>query len=316
MQHMAHRFTNIVQAWYQQHQRDLPWRHTSDAYIIWMSEIILQQTRVEQGIPYFLSLCRGLPYPLPTLAAAPDDEVMKNWQGLGYYSRPGTCLPLHAEVVAGETGRFPDTYDAIRSLKGIGDYTAAAIASFAYNLPHAVVDGNVNRLLARYFGITEPVNSTLGKKQVNDIADTMLDKDHPGRYNQSVMEFGALQCKPRNPDCGICPLREDCYAYTHNMVDQLPAKTRKGVVKTRYFHYLLMEQGDKVRIRKRPEGDIWQDLYEFPLIETTEDIDESRLLQLPELHEQLPQQGSYTWERNGLPGQTPAYPPHHTGTDI
>ncbi|MBL0046799.1 MAG: A/G-specific adenine glycosylase [Bacteroidetes bacterium] len=267
--------------WYRQNKRDLPWRNTRNAYHIWLSEIILQQTRVAQGMPYYHSFVTRFP-DVMDLAAADEDSVLKLWQGLGYYSRARNLHFAAKEIVQKHKGKFPQNYEAIRALKGIGDYTAAAIASFAFNAPHAVVDGNVYRVLARVFGIASPIDSPQGKKEFATLAQALILKKNPAEYNQAIMEFGALQCLPNNPDCGTCCLLELCQAARNKQVGILPLKAKKTKQRTRYFNYLLLEQGAYTYIKQRGAGDIWQGLFEFPLLETTSDISEKELLQSPE----------------------------------
>ena len=261
------RVSSVLQKWYSQHKRDLPWRNTQDAYIIWLSEIILQQTRVEQGLPYFNRFLDKYPT-VSHFAKAKEDEILKLWQGLGYYSRARN-MHFTSKVVHNDfAGRFPEEMVKLKKLKGVGDYTAAAIASFAYNRPHAVVDGNVYRFLARYFGIKTPIDSTKGKQQFFALADELLDKKNPGNHNQAIMEFGARQCKPANPLCDTCPFNRDCYAFTKKKVQLLPVKFKKQKIKTRYFNYLFIKWRNKMYLHKRTDKDIWKNLYEFPLIET------------------------------------------------
>ena len=270
MSNLSH---NIL-IWYASHRRDLPWRNTNDPYRIWISEIILQQTRVSQGYDYFLRFMERFPTVL-SLADAPEDEVMRLWQGLGYYSR---ARNLHAAAKSMK-GVFPKTYDEVRALKGVGDYTAAAICSFAYNLPYAVVDGNVYRVLARYFGIHEPIDTTQGKKLFAALAQDQMDTSCPADYNQAIMDFGALVCTPQSPACDTCPLAEECEALHTGQVDTLPQKQKKLTLKTRYFHYLWVRAGDCTFIHKRTERDIWQNLYELPLIESDHQLSATELLQ-------------------------------------
>jgi len=260
-------FTDTVALWYHKNHRDLPWRNTTDPYIIWLSEIILQQTRVEQGMPYFYRFAEAYPT-VSHFAAASEDEILKLWQGLGYYSRGRNMLKTAQLVQEKFDGKFPNRYDDLIALKGIGEYTAAAISSFASNQAKAVVDGNVNRVIARYMGISEPINSTQGKNLFQQLANELLDQQAPGLHNQAMMEFGALQCKPKNPDCGICPLKDCCFAYKHNKVNSLPVKLKTVKVKSRYFNYFLITEGDKVLLNKRGENDIWANMYDLPLIET------------------------------------------------
>lgn len=256
--------------WYARNHRVLPWRGITDAYRIWISEIILQQTRVVQGYAYYNRFVSRFP-DVRALAAADDDEVMKLWQGLGYYSRARNLLAAARQVVERFGGEFPTTYEAIRSLPGIGDYTAAAIASFAYGLPHAVVDGNVYRVLARIYGIDTPIDTTEGKKLFAALADELLDRKDPGGYNQALMEFGALYCVPRSPQCGGCIFADRCMALATGRVEELPVKLGRTVVKPRYFNYFYVRHGDYTWVRRREGRDIWRNLYELPLIETAEE---------------------------------------------
>lgn len=262
-------FTEKIVEWYVLNGRDLPWRRTSDPYIIWISEIILQQTRVAQGLEYFLRFTARFP-DVFSLANAPEDEVMRYWQGLGYYSR---ARNLHeaARTIA-EKGEFPKDYPSVLKLKGVGEYTAAAICSIAYGLPHAVVDGNVYRVLSRYFCIDTPIDSTQGKKDFNWLANEMLDHQNPGRYNQAIMDFGATVCTPKSPACESCPLNETCMAYHSHRMGELPVKSHKTKVTDRYFTYVLVRMGDSFLLHQRTGKDIWQNLYEFPLIETTDGL--------------------------------------------
>lgn len=246
----------------------MPWKGEKNPYLVWLSEIILQQTRVEQGWPYFEKFKQKYPR-IEDLAKAPEDEVMKLWEGLGYYSRARN-LHFTAKHVAYElSGIFPTTYQDILSLKGIGPYTAAAIASFAYGLPHAVVDGNVYRVLSRYFGINTPIDSTKGKQVFAQLAGELLEKKDPAKYNQAIIDFGATQCTPKNVNCSACQLQSHCYAYQHTKQGDFPVKEKKLKKRTRFFHYLLLEGPEGLLVQKRIAKDIWQGLYEFPLIEET-----------------------------------------------
>lgn len=279
-----HRFfqENLL-AWYNPEDRPLPWKGIQNPYHIWLSEIILQQTRVEQGLAYYLRFVETYPS-IQDLAAAPDDEVMKLWEGLGYYSRARNLLAA-ARYVAHELGGvFPKTYEGIRLLKGVGPYTAAAIASFAYNLPHAVVDGNVFRVLARFFGISTPQDTTEGKKQFTELAETLLDASQAGRYNQAIMDFGATVCLPRNPQCKKCPLQSGCVALKEQRIGELPVKSKKIVKTERFFHYLVFNFEGQALIQKREEKDIWQELYQFPLLEN-ESLEQSWELLQAQLQE-------------------------------
>lgn len=253
--------------WYQQHHRDLPWRRTSDPYVIWLSEVILQQTRVEQGLPYFNRFLARFPS-VADFAAATENEVLKLWQGLGYYSRGRNMLFTAKQVVDVYGGVFPMRYAQLITLKGIGEYTAAAISSFSNNESKAVVDGNVFRVLARYFGIDTPINSTQGKRQFNTLANELISDQPAALYNQAVMEFGALQCKPKSPNCEVCPVRPGCKAYARQLVNELPVKLKKVKVKERWFNYFVAYTTDGILFKQREPGDVWQQLYDFPLIET------------------------------------------------
>ncbi len=245
----------------------MPWKGENDPYLVWLSEIILQQTRVEQGLPYFLRFKKAYPT-VNQLAQAPEDEVMKMWQGLGYYSR---ARNLHgtAKHIAGELkGKFPSTFVEIKKLKGVGDYTAAAISSFVFGERQAVVDGNVIRVLARIFGIDTPYDTTAGKKQITALAQELIDENQPGAYNQAIMDFGATVCTPQAPKCPSCPLQKICVAYKDGRVAELPVKSKKLTIKDRHFNYLLIKTEKEILISKRTSKDIWKDLYELPLIET------------------------------------------------
>ncbi|MCB9275108.1 MAG: A/G-specific adenine glycosylase [Lewinellaceae bacterium] len=259
-------FRRKLMEWFASSHRPMPWKGEKDPYLIWLSEVILQQTRVEQGLPYFERFRAQYP-DIRSLANAPEDELMKLWEGLGYYSRARN-LHQAAKYVANELeGRFPDTYEGIRQLKGVGPYTAAAIASFAYGLPYAVVDGNVSRVLARFFGIDSPVDSGAGKKQFAALAQALLSQTAPGRHNQAMMDFGATHCTPRAPLCRDCPLQQACRAFQQDRVAELPRKEKKPEKKTRFFHYLIFNRQGQAWIRKRTEKDIWRNLYDFPLLE-------------------------------------------------
>ena len=260
---MEKEFARLLIEWYHEHKRDLPWRNTNDPYLIWISEIILQQTRVAQGYAYYQRFIERFPN-LESLAAAEENEVLKYWQGLGYYSR---ARNLHQAAIS-VNGVFPVRYEDILKLKGVGTYTAAAICSFAYNQPHAVVDGNVYRVLSRFFGINEPIDSGKGKKIFASLAHDLLDKIQPALYNQAIMDFGALQCTPLSPDCTVCPFKNRCFAFNHNMVSSLPIKQNKTKTSERFFYYLLIRDNGNIYLNKRTENDIWKNLYELPLIES------------------------------------------------
>ena len=255
--------TTIIQ-WFREHGRELPWRDTCDPYAIWLSEIILQQTRIEQGRPYWERFMRRWPT-VNDLAAASEDEVLREWQGLGYYSRARNLHAAAKQVVA--MGGFPTTIEGLRALKGVGDYTAAAIGSFAFGLPAAVVDGNVYRVLSRHFGIATPINTTEGKKEFALLAQELLPPSLTGRagvglFNQGMMDFGATLCTPQSPQCLQCPLQETCVAFREGRVQQLPVKEKKLQVKERYLIYIYIRVNGYTALHRRPAGDIWQGLYE------------------------------------------------------
>jgi A/G-specific adenine glycosylase len=277
-------FSNDLVQWYQIHKRPLPWRDTRDAYVIWLSEIILQQTRVEQGLPYFYRFLEKYPG-VADFAAASEDDILKLWQGLGYYSRGRNMLKTARMVMDEHGGVFPESYDQLIKLKGIGEYTASAIASFAANEAKAVVDGNVYRVLARYFGIDEPINSPKGIKTFQSIANDLLSQHQPGLHNQAMMEFGAMLCKPKNPACGICPVNSGCYAFLNNAVNTLPVKLNKVKVRERYFNYFLIADQHTLVMNRRNDKDIWANMYDLPLIETTALLTPEELLLLPQLTE-------------------------------
>ena len=262
------KFSNTLIKWYLQNKRELPWRGTTNPYAIWLSEIMLQQTRVAQGTPYFLAFSAAFPTVFD-LAEANEEEVLKLWQGLGYYSRARN-LHKTAQYVAWElAGVFPDNYSDLLKLKGVGEYTAAAIASFSYNEVVPVVDGNVFRVLSRYFDIETDIALASSKKEFAALAFELMPKDNPATFNQAIMEFGALQCVPKSPDCSVCVFNESCLALQKKKVSQLPVKSKKLKVRNRYFNYLVVsDDNDDTIIQKRTAKGIWQNLYEFPLIET------------------------------------------------
>lgn len=268
-------FALILEKWYEEHHRDLPWRQTSDPYTIWISEIILQQTRVAQGYQYFLNFMEAFPT-VKHLAEAREDEVLHLWEGLGYYSRARN-LHTAAQQIRDKGYLFPRTYDEVRSLKGVGDYTAAAICAFAYGQPCAVVDGNVYRVLARWLGISLPIDTGKGKRYFAELAQMLLDKEQPALYNQAIMDFGALQCVPQSPACAACPLNSSCVAYNEGLVDAYPVKSRKTKVEVRYLYYLYVRAGEYTYLYKRAGKGIWQNLYEFPMIESLSPMDEEGL---------------------------------------
>lgn len=266
-------FSKNVINWYSDNKRDLPWRHTVNPYFIWLSEIILQQTQVKQGLPYYKSFVKTFPT-VYDLAKSDEQTVLKLWQGLGYYSRARN-LHFTAKYIVNELGgNFPNSYSEIIKLKGIGDYTASAIASIAFGETTAVVDGNVYRVLSRFFGIETPINSTKGIKEFKALATELIDKREPATFNQAIMEFGAQQCKPKKPYCIICPLQSGCVAFLKNQTSGLPVKLKKIKIRHRYFNYLvIIDQHKKTIIEQRTEKGIWQNLYQFPLIESKESID-------------------------------------------
>ena len=277
-------FGRILIEWYQNNRRDLPWRRTKNPYLIWISEIILQQTRVAQGYDYYQRFVKRFP-DVFSLADADEDEVMKYWQGLGYYSR---ARNLHAAARSmAEAGGFPKTYKEVLALKGVGGYTAAAICSFAYGMPYAVVDGNVYRVLSRWLGIETPIDSTEGKRIFAEVAAELLDKAQPGLYNQAIMDFGALQCTPVSPNCMCCPFIDTCVARQMGLVDTLPVKQHKAKVTNRYFNYIYVRMGAHTLINKRTGNDIWKNLYELPLIETESEVPEEKFYALPQWQEML-----------------------------
>ncbi len=266
-------FQKRLEGWYQKHKRDLPWRQTKDPYYIWLSEIMLQQTRVDQGLPYYQKFVENYPT-VHDLARAPEDNVLKDWEGLGYYSRARN-LHFTAKHVSEELdGIFPGSYSELLKLKGIGDYTAAAVSSMSFDEVQPVVDGNVFRVLARYLGIDKAINSTEGKKAFKEAAWEMLDREDPGLYNQAIMEFGALQCVPKSPDCSQCPLQENCSAFLQGKVGELPHKIKKKYNRERFFNYFIIKKKNEVLVSKREESDIWKGLFEFPLVERMEDLEE------------------------------------------
>ncbi len=271
--------SNTLISWYLKHKRDLPWRNTKDPYIIWLSEIILQQTRVEQGMPYFNHFVEKYPS-VKDLALASEDEVMRSWQGLGYYSRARNLHSAAKQVLNDYNAEFPSNYTELQKLKGVGEYTAAAIASFAYQEVCPVLDGNVFRFLSRYFGIKTPINASSAKKEYLSVASELIDSKQPDIFNQAIMEFGALQCKPKSPNCTICPFIDSCTAYKNNEVDLLPIKEKKGKRSVRYFYYFVHRFDNKIALSKRTQKDIWQQLYEFPMFESNLELDEKGIFSM------------------------------------
>ena len=269
----AMNFSSTLTNWYSIYKRELPWRNTKNPYHIWLSEIILQQTQIKQGQPYYEAFIQKYPT-IFDLSKADESEVLKLWQGLGYYSRARNLHATAKAIVNEFNGEFPKSYNELIKLKGIGDYTASAIASICYDQPTAVVDGNVYRVLSRYFGIESPINSTNGIKAFKALATELIDKNNPGDYNQAIMEFGARQCKPKSPDCNICPLNSSCIALQNNLIDALPVKINKTKVSKKYFNFLVFISSDKKTIfNKRTGKGIWKNLYQFPLIETESSLE-------------------------------------------
>lgn len=283
-------FSEILIVWYLKNNRELPWRKTKNPYFIWLSEIMLQQTRVAQGMNYYLKFTENYPT-VSDLANASETEVLKMWQGLGYYSRARN-LHFTAKYITNElNGKFPSTFKEIITLKGIGDYTASAIASICFDEPTAVVDGNVYRVLARYFGIQTPINSSSGIKEFKELAQNLIDKNQPGTFNQAIMDFGAILCKPQNPLCDECPFSESCVALQKNLIKELPVKEKKIKVKNRYFNYLVIKtEDDKTVLTQRNDKGIWQGLYQFPLIETDSTIHKEQLISSKEFTDLFPEE--------------------------
>jgi len=258
-------------------KREMPWKGEKDPYKIWLSEIILQQTRVEQGLDYYHRFIDTFPN-IHKLANAKEEQIFKLWEGLGYYTRCKNLIATAKYISKELKGEFPELYDEILDLKGIGPYTAAAISSFAFNLPHAVVDGNVFRVLSRYFGISTPIDSTEGKKYFTTLANELLDKKLPGEYNQALMDFGAVICKPQVPLCADCLLRDKCEAFLNNRVNKYPVKEKTITKKTRWLYYIIAEYKETVLVRKRGQKDIWENLYEFILLEQDGPVDKGNIL--------------------------------------
>ena len=279
-------FTRKLLEWHSaDNNRSMPWKGENDPYRIWLSEIILQQTRVEQGVSYYQKFISAYPTVLH-LASAPEQEIFKMWEGLGYYSRCRNLIATAKFIKEYYNGVFPSTYNEILSLTGVGPYTAAAISSFAFNLPHAVVDGNVHRVLARYFGISTPIDSKEGKRLFNDLATALLDTDSPATYNQAIMDFGATVCRPRAPLCSACVQNSDCEAYLNGYTSILPVKEKVLKTTSRWMYYFVLQHHDSVYIRKRSTKDIWQNLHEFVLHESAQEIEDAATSVLPELIQQ------------------------------
>lgn len=273
------KFSDILTGWYHLNKRDLPWRSTKDPYRIWLSEIILQQTRISQGLGYYHEFIRCFP-DIHALAQAKEQEVLKLWQGLGYYSRARNLHKTAIQIASENNGEFPKQYEELLKLKGIGKYTASAIASLAFNQPCPVADGNVVRFLSRFFGIKEPVGNEILKSKIVKKARMLMDKADPGIFNQALMEFGALYCQPKKPDCHRCIFNQECRAYRQGIVHQIPAKAARPPVKKRYFHYFYIPdaKNDFFYLRKRTANDIWRNLYDFPLIEKESETSSTNII--------------------------------------
>jgi len=279
-------FSEKVVKWYERNKRDLPWRESTDPYKIWLSEIILQQTRVNQGLPYYLRFTERFPS-VAALAQASEQEVLRLWQGLGYYTRARNLHKCAKKIVSDYKGVFPQSFAELKKLPGIGDYTAAAIASIAHQEPVAVVDGNVFRVLSRIFGIETEINSPKGKKIFTDLANKLISLKHPEKHNQAVMEFGALHCTPKNPSCSTCVFSVNCIAFKNNLQDTLPVKTKAKPVRKRYFYYFIFKKGKSLLMKQRKQKDIWLGLYDFFLIEKKKPSKINVLLQEEKLVDEL-----------------------------
>ncbi len=274
---MSEFFAEIISGWYLENQRDLPWRSTKDPFKIWLSEIILQQTRVDQGLSYYMKFTSEFDT-VKSLSEAPEEKIMKFWQGLGYYSRARN-LHFSAKYIVNElNGRFPTTYKELLKLKGVGHYTAAAIASFCFDEKIAVLDGNVFRVLSRVFGVSDPINTLVGEKKFKELTQKLLPKKNVANYNQGIMEFGALQCIPVSPNCSDCVLKSHCYATKNDVVSELPVKLKKTKVKEMYIHFLLVQNEDSIYLTKREKKGIWQHLWEFPNLTYDAEVDMEQLL--------------------------------------
>ena len=279
---LKNEFSSLLLKWNkEQNTRHMPWKGEKDPYKIWLSEIILQQTRVKQGLNYYNNFIKNFPN-IHKLAKAPDEKIYKLWEGLGYYTRCKNLIGTARYISKSRNGKFPGTYEEIKSLKGIGPYTAAAISSFAFNLPYAVVDGNVLRVLSRIFGINTAIDSTEGKHFFTALANQLLDKKQPGLHNQAIMDFGAMVCKPAAPFCTTCIFKNNCIAFLKNKANELPIKKKNINVKKRWFYYLIIEFKNKIAFCQRTEKDIWHHLYEFPMIEITKGIEQKSILQQAE----------------------------------
>jgi len=279
-------FSKIVAEWYKINKRELPWRDTKDPYRIWLSEVILQQTRINQGLPYYVKFIEAF-QSVVDLANAPEQKVLRLWQGLGYYTRARNLHKCAKEVVNKYHGAFPESFEALKTLPGIGDYTAAAIASIAFGEQVAVVDGNVSRVLSRIFGIETPINSPEGKKVFFALANKLIPATNPDLHNQAVMEFGALFCTPKNPSCYTCPFKISCVAQKKSLQQVLPVKHRIKKIRKRYFYYFTIQKGKSLLMKKRNEKDIWRELYDFYLVERKRSADPVKLLSEDEMLKKL-----------------------------
>jgi len=271
-------FHRLLINWYLLNKRELPWRKTKNPYFIWLSEIMLQQTRVAQGLPYYLKFVEEFPTVFD-LAEAEEEKVLKLWQGLGYYSRARNLHFTAKYIASALNGEFPNNYKDLKKLKGVGDYTASAIASICFEESVAVVDGNVYRVLSRVFGIDTPINSTEGIKQFKKLAQQLIPENEPSVYNQAIMEFGALHCKPKTPYCITCPFQLKCKAFQQGKIEQLPVKLKKTKVLTKHFNYFVISAEEKTVVQQRKGRGIWQKLYQFPLVETGKEVNKEELLQ-------------------------------------
>ncbi len=269
--------TEQLLEWYGREKRSLPWRGSLNPYAIWISEVILQQTRVDQGTPYYYRFLEAFPT-VTHLANASEDQVLKLWEGLGYYSRARNLHATAKIVVFEHEGQFPNTYNGLLSLKGIGPYTAAAIGSIAFNVKRACVDGNVTRVLARYYGISEPIDASAVIKLVDILAQKALQTEHPGEHNQAMMELGATVCLPKLAKCEICPLNESCSALAQGLVSSIPIKAKRTKIRNRYFNYVVLSDGTNTFLKRREAGDIWQGLYEFPLVESDRPLETNEVI--------------------------------------
>ena len=274
-------FTRQIIEWYEINKRELPWRNTDDPYKIWLSEIILQQTRVNQGLAYYLRFIELFPT-IKDLAEATEKQVLKVWQGLGYYSRARNLHKTARHIHFNLNGIFPRTFASIKELYGVGDYTAAAISSIVFHEANAVVDGNVYRLLSRFFGISTPIDSSIGKREFAALANSIIDERRPGVFNQAMMEFGAIQCKPQNPNCSVCPVMSACVAHSENRISKYPVKSKRVKQRNRFFNFLIVRNNEGLYIRKRTDKVIWKNLYEPPMIESNISLSFAQLIKTDE----------------------------------